>query len=58
MSAPRRAVKRLSDVHREIHSSTMMLARFARRYGDEHAKLLALAKTSRFYFSRLRAIGE
>jgi len=49
---------RISDHHRKIHRETLQLARRFRHQGDKHARLMALAATSRYYFSTLRALGE
>lgn len=51
---------RLSDIHKKIHRDTLELARRLRGHGEHaaHARMLELAKTSRFYFARLRALGD
>lgn len=48
----------LSTVHKDIHVATLAHARSIRGDGAAHARLMALARESRFYFSALRSIGE
>jgi hypothetical protein len=48
----------LSSIHKTIHADTLALARRIRSNGAAHARLLALARSTRFYFSTLRRIGE
>jgi hypothetical protein len=48
----------LSSVHKDIHVATLEQARRMRYDSAAHARLLALARDARFYFSALRAIGE
>ena len=51
--------KPLSEIHRENHRGSLELAcRLMLHDRPAAFRLLELAKTSRFYFARLRAIGE
>jgi hypothetical protein len=51
--------RKLSEIHRYIHRTTMELAKRNRHLdGGAHARLLALAAVSRSYFASLRSIGK
>lgn len=52
------ATKPLSHYHRELHRKTVELARSVRYDGAQHARLLDLARASRFYFEHFRSIGD
>lgn len=47
----------LSSIHKDIHIATLAQARRMRSDSAAHARLMALARDTRFYFSSLRAIG-
>lgn len=51
-------MKRISDEHRNIHRTWLLLARTVRHNGTQHARFMALAARSRFYFATLRSLGE
>jgi hypothetical protein len=46
----------LSEVHRDIHKSTIGAARRNRNCGEVHAAMLQLAAKSRMYFKRCREL--
>lgn len=50
--------RRISDHHRSIHAATLALARVHRHDAAKHASLMHLARSSRFYFTQLRALGD
>lgn len=50
--------KKISDMHREVHRAVLALAKEVRSNGGAHALLMEQARTARFYFAQMRAIGE
>lgn len=49
---------RLSDSHRNIHRTWLILAKRARDDGAKHAYFMEAAARARFYFRQLRELGE
>ncbi|MEX3605248.1 MAG: hypothetical protein VB142_00270 [Burkholderia sp.] len=49
---------KLSTYHRTNHAASLALAKRQRNNGSAHARLMELAKASRFYFEQLRKISE
>ncbi|CAZ90461.1 conserved hypothetical protein [Thiomonas arsenitoxydans] len=51
---------RLSAVHQRSHADSLRLARHFRALGmgAEWARMMACAASARFYFSRMRRLGE
>ncbi|WP_193727891.1 hypothetical protein [Paraburkholderia franconis] len=49
---------RLSTYHRTNHTASLALAKNLRKNDSAHARMMELAKASRFYFEQLRKIGE
>lgn len=57
-TTPANAPKPLSYYHREMHRRTIEVARNVRHNGARHARLLDLARASRFYFAHFRSVGD
>lgn len=57
-STPQSIAPKLSDYHKTNHRASLAMARQVRHLPAEHARMLACAKASRFYFKQMRAIGE
>ena len=49
---------KLSTYHRTNHAASLALAKLMRADGSAHARMLELAKSSRYYFEQLRKVGE
>jgi len=54
----RMARRPLSEIHRQLHHDTLVIARRVRTDGAQHARLLNLMAVSRFYFVNLRKLGD